>query len=286
MRGQYRLLPAATDFGGALAAMNAQGAQGYAFFASLFPAANPMTVGDFYISDTAHAGSRLEYATEPDVASADAALAQMNARGAQGYAYKGSTTYGTNLSMEQRSLYVKDTSRSATYSYERQPLSSATTRTDYEAQLNAQGARGYRIVGPLMVGNDEFNLYVKDNSGATYSYSLHDWIGNFGVADGAALLQQLTGMGAQGYMYQAGMALPGGAVVQFEKSSAQNGAIEYTVDESQPDSLDQVLTRLNARAAQGFFLLGDVMANDGKTWTVSIKNAVAMRHPAAGISFP
>lgn len=284
--GQYRLQPAATDFNGALAAMNAQGAQGYAFLSSFFPSGNASTFGDFYVSDTAHASSRLDYAMEPVVTTADAALAQMNARGAQGYAYKAGAAYGTTMPIEQRSIYVKDTSRSVTYSYERLASTSSTTKATYEAQLNAQGARGYRIVGPMIVGGEQFNLYSKDNSGATYSYSLRDWVGNFGVADGAALQQQLTEMGAQGYMYQGGMALQGQTVVQFEKSSAQNGAVEYQVEQSTQTTLDGMLARMNERAAQGFFLFSDVIANDGKTYTISVKNAVALRHPLAGISFP
>lgn len=284
--GQYRMLPAATSFASALSDMNAQGAQGYAFFSSLYPGGNVTTFGDFYVSDTAHAGSKLEYVMEPDVASADAALAQMNARGAQGYAYKGGAAYGTTLPIEQRSIYVKDTSRSTTYTYERRASTGTTNRAAYEAQLNEQGARGFRQVGPMFVAGEQFTLYVKDNSGATYSYSLRDWTGNFGIASGAALQQQLTEMGAQGFMYQAGMSIQGQTVVQFEKSSAQSGAIEYAVEESKPGSLDQMLARMNERAARGFFLFGNVVVNDGTTQTISVKNAVALRHPLAGISFP
>lgn len=284
--GQYRLQPAATDFTGALAAMNAQGAQGYAYVSALGASGAPGVFGDFYVSDTAHAASRLEYVTEPALTSADAALAQMNARGAQGYAYKAGAAYGTTLPIEQRSIYVKDTSRSTTYTYERRASTSATTRAAYEAQLNEQGARGYRLVGPMFVSGDQFTLYVKDNSGTTYSYSLRDWVGSMGAADGAALQTQLTEMGAQGYMYQGGMGLQGQTVVQFEKSSAQNGAVEYVVEESKLTSLEQMLARMNERAAQGFFLFSDVVANDGKTYTISVKNAPALRHPLAGISFP
>ncbi|MDR6214157.1 hypothetical protein QE399_001846 [Paracidovorax wautersii] len=278
--GQYRLLPAATDFAGALAAMNAQGAEGFAFLSAMGPSGAPGAFGDFYVSDTAHTGVRLEYATQPNAASADAALAQMNAQGTHGFQYKSGVSYGSVSDL--RSLYVKDASRSNTYSYERQPATGAVDRAAFDAQLNAQGARGYRFVGPLAVGNEFFSLYVKDASATTYSYTLRD----AGAANGAALQQQLSELGAQGFMYQGALVVQGSTVVMFEKSSAQNGPLEYQVEESNQSSLDQMLARLNERAAQGFFFFSDVVAGDGKIYTISVKNAVALRHPLAGITFP
>lgn len=276
--GQYRLAAASTDFAGALAAMNAQGAQGYAFLSTL--GASQGTFGDFYVSDTAHAGARLEYATQPIAASADAALAQMNAQGAQGFLYKAPMAFSSGSDL--RSLYVRDASRSNTYSYERQPITGAVSRAAFDAQLNAQGARGYRFFGPLMAGSDSFSLYGKDASATTYAYTVRD----AGAANGAALLQQLNELGAQGFVYVGALLVEGSTVALFEKSSAQNGPVEYRVEESSQGSADQLVARLNERAAQGFFFFSDVGLSDGKIYTLSVKNAVGLRHPLAGPTFP
>lgn len=281
--GQYRLLTAAADFTSSLAAMNAQGAQGYAFLSPMGP--NASTVfGDFYVTDTAHAASKFDYVALPDAASADAALAQMNAQGAKGYAYKSGMAFGSITDL--RSLYVKDTSRSMSYSYERLPTSAATTRTAYESQLNAEGAKGFRSVGPLFVGGDMFNLYGKDSSSATYTYTLRTATGQFGVANGAALQQQVNELGAQGYLYLGANVLGSETVMIYEKSSTQNGAVEYSVDQSTETSLNQLLAQLNERAAKGYFFFSDIVANDNKIYTISVKNAAALRNPLAGIAFP
>lgn len=281
--GQYRLLAAATDFNSSLAALNAQGAQGYAFLSPMGPNASS-TFGDFYVTDTAHATSKFDYVALPDAGSADAALAQMNAQGAKGYAYKAGMAFGSVT--DTRSLYVKDTSRSMTYSYERLPTSAATTRIDYEAQLNAQGAKGLRSVGPLFVGSEMFNLYGKDSSATTYTYTLRTATGQFGVANGAALQQQLDELGAQGYLYLGANVLGSETVMIYEKSSTQNGAVQYNVEQSTETSLNQLLAKLNERAANGYFFFSDVVANDSKIYTISVKNAVALRNPLAGVAFP
>jgi hypothetical protein len=88
--GQYRMETGAENFDAALSAMNSLGSQGYAFTYSLAVggATFPVPIGDFYVTDTAHTGTRLDYRMVPDVAGVSALVAQLNAQGAQGYLYK------------------------------------------------------------------------------------------------------------------------------------------------------------------------------------------------------
>jgi hypothetical protein len=73
----------------------------------------------------------------------------------------------------------------------------------------------------------------------------------------------------------------------FEKSSAQNGAIEYLVEASaSSDSLTTQLSNMNANAANGFFYFSGIMTADGKTSTIYAKNSAWMINPLAGVTFP
>ncbi|MPN42017.1 hypothetical protein SDC9_189573 [bioreactor metagenome] len=73
----------------------------------------------------------------------------------------------------------------------------------------------------------------------------------------------------------------------FEKSSAQNGAIEYLVEASaSSDSLTTQLSNMNANAAKGFFYFSGIMTADNKTSTIYAKNSAWMINPLAGVTFP
>ena len=286
--GQYRTEPAAQSMAAALTAMNAQGEQGYAFLSALGTNVSglSMEMGDFYLHDSAHAGSKLQYETLPEAVTAATALAQFNQQGARGFAFKSGIAFGSTTDI--RTLYVKDTSRSSTFAYEQFPTSSATNRDAFQTQLNAQGARGFRLVGPWGAGNDMFNLYAKDSSTTTYSYKLFDVAAPYGMANGDALRSRLDEMGAQGYLFLSAFVLPGNAGVQvFEKSSAQSGAIAYRLQASNPQaSVAQLLTQFNAQAAQGYFFFSELFTDDGARHTLSVQGAAHLRHPMAGVTFP
>lgn len=291
--GQYRQESAATSMEAALAAMNAQGAQGYAFVSTFVADAggSAQASGDFYLQDTAHAGSRLQYAAIAQPATADALLALLNQQGAGGFAYKAPLSFGSASGIQ--GLFVKDTSKSLTYTYERQPMSSALSRDGFVAQLNAQGARGFRLVGPMVAGSESFNLYMKDSSANTYAYVGLDGLPSSPATYGDALRQRLDEQGGQGRLWIGDFVLQAGASASiFEKSAAQSGAIRYSVEPSSgTQSLAQLQSQFNARAAQGLFYYSDVGVTDLGTsqsarFSVSVGGALAMRNPLAGITYP
>ncbi|WCM89024.1 hypothetical protein [Acidovorax sp. NCPPB 3576] len=291
--GQYRQESAATSVDAALAAMNAQGAQGYAFLSTFVADAggSAQAFGDFYLQDTAHGASRLQYVAIAQPATADAVLALLNQQGAGGFAYKAPLSFGSASGI--RGLFVKDTSKSLTYTYERQPMSSALSRDGFVAQLNAQGARGFRLVGPLAAGNEFFNLYVKDSSADTYAYVGLDGLPSSPSTYGDTLRQRLDEQGGQGRLWIGDFVVAGGASASiFEKSASQSGAIRYSVEPSSgQQSLAQLQSQLNARAAQGLFYYSDVGVTDLGTsqsarFTVSVGGALTMRNPLAGITYP
>ncbi len=281
--GQYIAQPAASG-AALLAAMNDQGSRGYAYLSAMVTGGSAQN--DFYVTDTAHSNSRLTYETVAQADSGDGLVAQLNQQGARGFVFKAPYMSGDGPGISL--LTVRDAARGATYSYERQAISGSLGSDAFQAQLNAEGARGFRLVGPIGAGQDSFNLYAKDSSATTYSYTVIPVSGSGGMASGDALRQRLNEQGAQGGFYLGAFSLQGGAIAQvFEKSSAQNGPVEYDLSAvNLQQTTDQKLAAMNQRAAQGFFFVSDLSTDDSSSYTLSARNAASLRSPLAGVTFP
>lgn len=278
---------AATSHAQMLDAANSMGADGYALFGSLASSVGP--IGDFYLTDTAHAGRKFSYVNPAAQPSRTAFLAQLNQQGSSGYMYKSGAAF-PDVS-DNRSVYVKDNSRSDQFSY-RTVTPVATTAEAFATELNGQGAEGYRYLGPQIVNNELFSLYAKRNDSVTYSYQVDKLGSAFSAADAAAMRARLAPKGADGWFIRGTQGLGSDPmnmnyVDVFEKSSAQNGSIEYLVEASaSSDSLTTQLSNMNANAANGFFYFSGIVTADGKTSTIYVKNSAWMINPLAGVTFP
>ena len=281
----------ATSHAQMLDAANSMGADGYALFSSLAGSISPTSteIGDFYLTDTAHAGRKFSYVNPAAQPSRIAFLAQLNQQGSSGYMYKSDAVFSDVSDI--RSVYVKDNSRSDQFSY-RTVTPVATTAEAFATELNGQGAEGYRYLGPQIVNNELFSLYAKRNDSVTYTYQVDKLGSASSAADAAAMRARLAQKGADGWFIRGTQELGGDPlnmnyVDVFEKSSAQNGAIEYLVEASaSSDSLTTQLNNMNANAANGFFYFSGIMTADGKTSTIYAKNSVWMINPLAGVTFP
>lgn len=274
-----------------LNAANSMGADGYALFSSLAGSISPTSteIGDFYLTDTAHAGRKFSYVNPAAQSSRIAFLAQLNQQGSSGYMYKSDAVFSDVSDI--RSVYVKDNSRSDQFSY-RTVTPVAKTAEDFAAELNGQGAAGYRYLGPQIINNELFSLYAKRNDSVTYTYQVDKLGSSFSATDAAAMRTRLAPKGADGWFIRGTQGLGSDPmnmnyVDVFEKSSAQNGAIEYLVEASaSSDSLTTQLNNMNANAAKGFFYFSGIMTADGKTSTIYVKNSAWMINPLAGVTFP
>ncbi|WP_427772007.1 hypothetical protein [Comamonas thiooxydans] len=270
---------------------NSMGADGYALFSSLAGSIGPTgaVIGDFYLTDTAHAGRKFSYVNPAAQPSRTAFLAQLNQQGSRGYMYKSDAVF--NDVSDNRSVYVKDNSRSDQFSY-RTVTPVATTAEAFATELNGQGAEGYRYLGPQIVNNELFSLYAKRNDSVTYTYQVDKLGSASSAADAAAMRTRLAPKGADGWFIRGTQGLGSDPmnmnyVDVFEKSSAQNGAIEYLVEASaSSDSLATQLNNMNANAAKGFFYFSGIVTADGKTSTIYVKNSAWMINPLAGVTFP
>lgn len=290
--GTYKLGgQTATSHAQMLDAANSMGADGYVLFSSLAGSitSTGAEIGDFYLTDTAHAGRKFSYVNPAAQPSRTAFLAQLNQQGSSGYMYKSDAVFSDVSDI--RSVYVKDNSRSDQFSY-RTVTPVGTTAEGFAAELNGQGAEGYRYLGPQIINNELFSLYAKRNDSVTYSYQVDKLASPSSAADAAAMRARLAPKGADGWFIRGTQGLGSDPmnmnyVDVFEKSSAQNGAIEYLVEASSVnDALTTQLSNMNANAANGFFYFSGIMTADNKTSTIYVKNSAWMINPLAGVSFP
>lgn len=95
-----------------LDAANSMGADGYVLFSSLAGSISPTgaEIGDFYLTDSAHAGRKFSYVNPAAQPSRIGFLAQLNQQGSSGYMYKSDAVFSDVGDI--RSVYVKDNSRS------------------------------------------------------------------------------------------------------------------------------------------------------------------------------
>jgi len=168
-------------------------------------------------------------------------LAQANTQGANGYAYLTGLAASTT---EFINLYVKDIG--TTYLWEMLDLTSSAAAL--QAQLNAQGARGFAHSTFLTSGV----VYVKDTAGlAPFSYELLP-----SQATSAAFLTQADAQGARGFFFLGDFAIGGGTVAIYSKDGS-NARYSYSLqtptDTATPETF---VTQANVQGQQGFRFIG------------------------------
>lgn len=178
--------------------LNAQGARGFSY-------AGPDTLGAIYRKDNG-SSSTYSYRVLPEPAdnTVDGLLAQDKAQGAEGYYHLGSSLIVGNDTVR---IFQKDSQSTATYDVE--VLPSATTDDAFMAQLEAQGARGFRFKSDYGFGDNVIRaLYEKDTTqSATFSYAALT-----SAANANDLVTQANAQGANGVVLIGDLGLPSGTI--------------------------------------------------------------------------
>jgi hypothetical protein len=194
----YELLAATGSAAAFQAQLDAQGARGFVY-------GGPEVRGEIFRKDNGSASSFSYRAiAKPGTETTAELLAQDKAQGAQGY-YHVSGSLGVGSDTVR--LYQKDVGSSAIYDVE--ILSVPTTESDFLAQLNAQGARGYRFKSGYLIGSEGIrNIYDKDSAqSAIFSYAALPSQGS-----AADLVAQANAQGANGAVLIGDYVMPGGAI--------------------------------------------------------------------------
>jgi len=191
----YEFLPDPGSTADFIAQANAEGAKGYQYMAWYSSyTGGPKASHILYRKD---GGSTATYTYAAEAAgpmtSANAFVAQANARGQSGYYFYG--RIGDDYST-QANLYVKNNASKATYAYETLPIGDPP----FVEQMNGEGAKGYFPMYTLYPGKDipdsdqNTMLYIKDQTqSAIFTFQPRD------DAAGLNKIDQLNFYGAQGY---------------------------------------------------------------------------------------
>ncbi|MBX3025082.1 hypothetical protein KF840_09250 [bacterium] len=225
------------------------------------PTATPMAGTPSRTPGGAQHTFRYEFLPGSLYRASDVFLAEVNAQGARGFAYRGDWLFGSDFS-ESGALYVKDESQHATFRFEFIPASLHRPSSEFLAEVNAQGARGFAYRGDSVFGSDLSEsgaLYVKDESQrATFRY---EFLPGSIYRSSSAFLAEANAQGARGFAYRGDWL--------FGDALEESGAL-YVKDESLvapfhfefiPGPLDRsssaFLAEANAQGARGFLYRGD-----------------------------
>lgn len=287
--GTYRLEAGLDDVDDFVARLDRLGAEGFAFVGPVTPGfgGTIAPIGELFVQDGARRSSRLDYAVDERTVGADAWVARADARGADGYLYKGPYLVG----LTQVELFVRDTTRTATYRYEALPAELSPSTDPLVAELNAQGARGFRWLGSQVSGAGAFNTYVSDGTGVTYRYEAVRATGPLGADSIEAFLTVLNSQAATGAQYLTALNVDGFAatVLVFEASDRSGQPVRTYRAEPAPagDGLETLVARADARAAAGEWFWGEVMTNDLSMHRLFVTGATTdLRHPLTGPWYP
>jgi PKD repeat protein len=210
----YTIMPTPSTSSETLARMNAMGAQGYAYYM-------PTRFGDLYVKDSARAVT-YSYAFGPFTSSFADTLAQMNGFGAQGYALLANSGFVSQNSFGN--IYVKDSSRSGTYTFALAPFPASAAGG--LQQLNAMGAAGAAYMTEYWVspGGIHF-VYMGFREGGACAYALSHANQSFGASGGSGTINVSSPAGC---LWSA-VSEVGWITVSTGQSGGGNGAVGFTV---------------------------------------------------------
>jgi len=193
----FELLPVTSSAAELQDQLNAQGARGFKWGG---PYSAGGQVRTLYRKDN-NSASTYSYTVLSAPADSAGYLSQNNAQGANGYYSVGG---GYMVGGTTVLVYQKDAQGSATYGYE--ALGEPGSDADFLAQLDAQGARGFRFKTGYGFSDGARLLYEKDLSqSATFSYLSLQPAGN-----SADYIAQANAEGAKGNALVGDFGLPSG----------------------------------------------------------------------------
>ena len=214
------------------------------------------------------AAAGVVYESAPNPTSPADLLAQLNTQGANGYAWVNPIALPGDAGAEF-ALYAK--AATATYTYE--VLAMPGTLSDTLTQANAEGARGFARVSPVMAGlssggiPNEVIIYRHTvGSSAVYTYeSLTP------PTTDADFLAQANAEGARGFFFNSVAAEPGPLTAAFYGKDSSSTAIYAYTTQPLNGSSEAFLAQANAQGALGYLFFSAYFFN-GQTSTIYVKD--------------
>ena len=187
------------------------------------------------------------------------------------------TTYTTKGITGNCTVVAAFASKPLTFMYESQPAAIADA-TSFLAQINQEGAKGYRYVtswtnktSPVnFSGRPDALIFVSDGTAQSYTYEVMP-----APASEADFLTQANAEGAKGYRYQGATrtwiglcstntttdSLPCPEGLFYRKDSGSSATYSYVTDPL-PGSVTDFLTQVNGRGQSGYWFYGRITIFD------------------------
>jgi uncharacterized protein YfiM (DUF2279 family) len=209
----------------------------------------------------------------------------LNTQGAQGYAYKGALIFPGSATTTL--LFVKNNSKTATYSYQFTSVSTLNDEAAYVQDMNTKGSNGFGLLGSFLSDpqnlSTQFLLYSKDNtSNATYAYKFKPI--SFPTRD--ELLAEVNAEGANGYMWRGGFGIGATPRFLYEKPSNIPTPVVYSIELAVQSSTNAFLQQLNQLAAQGNFFAGPYVLDNNSTIYHVFYKGPPTTSPLQGVIIP
>lgn len=254
----YEALPVAADAAAFAANLNAQGARGFRFLSGFAFTTSPTTVEtvEGYVRDM---DATYSYETKPVSADSAAFLSQANEAGGRGFQWAGA--YSVNGTMLY--LYRRNNTAPGTFNY--RVATSPSTKADFLAQSNSQGAEGFHTVThSFIIGSSPVaTIYEKNTaSSATYTYEIADPAGS-----DDAFMAQLNERGARGLRLRSEFIFSDGNGVIYAKDSSQSATFSAYSLAPEGNSV-AFIQQANTEGAKGAGLIGGLVLPSGAIRTL------------------
>lgn len=247
----YQSAPNPTSPADLLTQLNTQGATGYAW---VDPIAFPGDVGAEFALYAKAGTTTYTYEVLTMPTTLPDTLAQANAEGARGFARVSPVVAGLSSGgiPNEVIIYRHAVGSTAVYSYE--SLTAPTTDTDFLAQANAEGARGFFFNSVAAVpGPSTAAFYGKDSSStAVYAYTTQPLNGS-----SEAFLTQANAQGALGYRFYSAYFFTGQTSTVYVKDTTQSAQFVFS-DQAAVDHSSDYVVQANAQGANGLRLVGEL----------------------------
>jgi hypothetical protein len=254
--------------------LNAQGASGNAYM-------GPFILGNVQseVFVKAQSGTTYQYAADASIKTVSGFVAALNARGAQGYVFKGPMIF--EGSSTEYDVFVKSSAKTGVYSY--QVSDYTAVRNTVLEDMNARGAQGFAYAGDLFLATDNkfIRLFVKDSgSSATYSYQFKPLLTNRD-----ALLSEINSLGANGFVWKGGYVFGLNDQSFYEKASTTTSAVSFAMPAAVTSNMADLMAQANQFAAQGNYYWGAYQIAPGNTVSVYYKGPPTTL-PLLGVVIP
>jgi hypothetical protein len=133
--------------------------------------------------------------------------------------------------------------------------------------LNNEGAKGFRFLGPLGSAPSAANVYVKTGS-TTYVYETQSE-----PANSSAFLSQANDAGSRGFRWVGMTSANGVAVMMYRKDSGSDATYTYRTEGPASNKADYI-SRGNAQGSEGYYNTAPMIVFGSSTVSVFEKSSV------------